>query len=120
MLLPDASRAELWPATFAFGNALDFSVVVTPDDTRPEFAGYVREADAGDYPEGRYEFALHHAADHSDQAAIDALFARRSRGQVLRMAVLLLVAMLVIPAVVLMTPGCPGGDAPPKKEKPRD
>src|SRR5205814_1475881 len=40
-LLPTASRAELWPATFAFGNALGFHVVVTPRADGPDYAGYV-------------------------------------------------------------------------------
>jgi hypothetical protein len=119
-LLPGEARAEMWPATFAFGNALGFHVVVSPDVSGPEFAGYVSEADAGDYPEGRYEFALQQAAEESDQASIDALFARRGRGQVLRVAILLLLAFLMIPPLVFLTPGCRELAEAPKKEKPRD
>lgn len=119
-LLPAAARAEMWPATFAFSNALEFHVVVAPDVSGPGFAGYLREADAGDFPEGRYELALHQAADESDQASIDTLFARRSRGQVLRMALLLLLAFLMIPPLVFLTPGCRDRADAPKKEKPRD
>ncbi len=104
-LLPYASRAEFWPATFAFSNALQFHVVVVPDDTGPEFASYIREADAGDYPEGRYELALHLAAERSDQAEIDGLFARRSRNQMVRLALWILAAFLILPPLVLRS-GC--------------
>ena len=53
-LLPTNSRCDLWPATFAFGNASRFHAVVVPRAVGPDFAGYVDEEKAGDYPEGRY------------------------------------------------------------------
>jgi hypothetical protein len=100
-LLPNATRAELWPATFAFGNRHGFHVVVVPDSTGPEFEHYVKEEDAGDYPEGRYEYALQKAAEESDQNEIDSLFARRSRGQTLRLALVLLAIFAIIPPLVM-------------------
>src|SRR5262249_11220009 len=62
-LLPTSTRAELWPATFAFSNAHRFHVVVVPRAAGPDFDYYVDEARAGDYPEGRYELNLQIAVE---------------------------------------------------------
>jgi hypothetical protein len=99
-LLPTASRGELWPATFAFGNALGFHVIVTPRIEGPTFANYVSEENAGDYPEGTYERSLQIAAESSDQETLDKLFARRSRAQTLRLAIILLMIFLLGPVLV--------------------
>jgi hypothetical protein len=116
-LLPAATRAELWPATFAFGNKHGFHVLAAPDRAGPEYEHYVREEDAGDYPEGRYEFALQKAAEDGDQGELDALLARRSRGQTLRLALMLLAAFVLIPPLILSTPRREGaGDVPAKKQ----
>jgi hypothetical protein len=104
MLLPTATRTTLWPASFAFGNANRFQVVVVPRASGPEYLGYVPEAQAGDYPEGRYELALQTAVESGDEAEMDALFARRSRAQVLRLGVLLLLVFIVVPPLVLGLP----------------
>src|SRR5207237_215461 len=77
LLLPASTRAELWPAEFAPANALGFDLLVTPK-AGDDCAGYLSEQQAGDYPEGRYELNLQIAAEAGDQAALDALFARRS------------------------------------------
>ena len=86
----DSTRAEVWPASYAFGNALGAHVLVVPRADPAEFAGYLTEPQAGDYPEGRYELNLQIAAESEDQGAIDALFARRSSRQTLRLAVVIL------------------------------
>lgn len=118
-LLPAATRAELWPTTFAFGNKHRFHVAVLPDATGPDLEYYVREEHAGDHPEGRYELALQTAAERGDQDDIDELFARRSRGQTLRLALVLLAAFILIPLLlsVPMRPAAPVKKAvEPKKE----
>jgi len=114
-LLPNASRAELWPATFAFGNGLGFHVVVTPRAEGPDYANYVHEEQAGDYPEGAYELALQTAAESSDQAALDRLFRRRSRGQTLKLALALVLIFLLAPVVVglFLGPLSPAPAPPP-------
>jgi hypothetical protein len=104
MLLPTATRTTLWPASFAFGNAHRFHVLVVPRASGPEYEGYVPEAQAGDYPEGRYELALQTAVESGDEAEMDALFARRSRAQVMRLGVMLLLVFLIIPPLVLGLP----------------
>src|SRR5208283_3654585 len=51
MLLPTSTRGHLWPATFAFGNELEFDVLVLPRADPEAFADYLSEEQAGDYPE---------------------------------------------------------------------
>jgi hypothetical protein len=95
-LLPVNARAETWPASFAFGNALHFDVLVTPKAQGVDFSGYVREEHAADYPEGRYELSLQLASEDGDQAALDRLLTRRSPRDVRRMALLLVAAVVVL------------------------
>jgi hypothetical protein len=94
-LLPTQTRGELWPASFVFGNDLRFHALATPRITEV-FERYVSEDQAGDYPEGRYERALHVAAETGDQADLDALFGRRSRRQTLRLGIFLMMVMLIL------------------------
>jgi hypothetical protein len=99
-LLPDSTRAEIWPASYAFGPELDLQAVVVPKADPAKFAGYMTEAQAGDYPQGRYELNLQIAAEAGDQGALDRLFARRSSRQTLRLALVLLgIAMALAFAV---------------------
>lgn len=99
-LLPTRTRSQLWPASFAFGNALGFDAVVVPRAEGEEFAGYLHESQAGDYPEGRYELALQVAAESGDQAQLDALFARRSGREVWRLGLILLGVVLFLTLVM--------------------
>ncbi|MFO0929520.1 MAG: hypothetical protein U0736_21250 [Gemmataceae bacterium] len=114
-LLPSSTRLEVWPATFAFGNKLRFHLLAVPAATGDDYPGYVTEEAAGDYPAGRYEYALQEAAEQNDQAEIDGLFARRSRRQTIRLAAALLVGFVVI-AFLLRSPlftGAPPAPVPP-------
>jgi hypothetical protein len=108
-LLPMSTRCELWPATFAFSNALGFHAVVTPDAGTDEFAGYIRSEQAGDYPEGRYELNLQIAIESGDQSEVDALLARRSRRETWRLGLYVLATCLVMAGVCnwLMPPPAP-------------
>src|SRR5262249_8901551 len=54
-LLPYSSQAELWPATFAFGNDLGFDLLVVPKKEGLPLDRYITEEQATDYPQGRYE-----------------------------------------------------------------
>src|SRR5262249_33905778 len=100
LLLPASARSELWPASFAFGNALGFDVLVVPRANPEQYPAYVREEQAGDYPQGRYELNLQIAAEAGDQVELDTLFARRSSAQTLRLGVLLLIVMAVLAVVM--------------------
>jgi hypothetical protein len=119
LLLPTATRAELWPTTFAFSNAHGFDVAVLPRARGPEVERYVTEEVAGDYPEGRYELAVQTAAENSDQDDLDRLFSRRSRSQTLKLAVALLLAFILVPllANILFGPGPFAPRTPPEQPK---
>jgi hypothetical protein len=99
-LLPTSSRTGLWPATYTFANGGRFHVAVVPRAGGPEFARYVDEVAAGDYPEGRYELALQTAVEAGDQAELDRLLARRSRAQMTRLALGILAAFVLVPLAV--------------------
>jgi hypothetical protein len=103
-LLPASSRADLSAATFAPCNELRFDVLVTPSAEGPAFRGYLTDAQAGDYPEGRYELALQTAAESGDEAKLAELLARRSAGQSLRLACQLLLAALALGVAVRVIP----------------
>jgi GTPase-associated protein 1, N-terminal domain type 2 len=130
-LLPTRARSELWPASFAFDTALPFHAVVVPPARSPVppkpapsaeeangpptgwSVGFLTEEKAADYPEGRYEYAVQHAAESGDQRELDTLFARRGRAEVLRTGVLVLVG---VAALVLLIQWLPIGPpaAPPQ------
>jgi hypothetical protein len=113
-LLPTRTRGQIWPASFAFGNALCFHVLAVPKAEGEEFTHYHTEEQCGDYPEGRYELALQMAAEAGDQRELDRLFARRSQADTLRLGVTILGAAVVLLLVVgLFNP------PPPTKQKAR-
>ena len=119
-LLPTNSRCEMWPATFAFQNGGQFHAVVVPLGAAGEAVGYIDEKQAGDYPEGNYEWRLQSAVEHGDQNEMEALLARRSRRQMIRLALGLLVVMAVIPPVVMLLPAAPPAPPPaPRRSRPR-
>jgi hypothetical protein len=99
MLLPDSTRAEAWPASYAFGPELDLQAIVVSKADPAAFSGYVTEAQAADYPEGRYELNLQIAAEAGDQSALNRLLNRRSSRQTVWMAVMLLIAAMGMAAL---------------------
>jgi hypothetical protein len=116
-LLPTATRSDLWPASFAFSNAHGFHAVVVPRASEDAHEHAVLEAQAGDYPEGTYELELQTAAEAGDQNELDRLFARRSRAQTLRLALMLLIVFIVVPILALiLTPVFQQPPPPPPKE----
>ncbi|HVS37993.1 MAG TPA: hypothetical protein VMS17_20705 [Gemmataceae bacterium] len=110
-LLPTASRRGLWPATFAFSNACRFHAVVVPRAEGPDFADYIDEERAGDYPAGRYELQLQTAVESGDQREMDALFARRSQRHMLHLVVGLLLFMMAA-SLASLWPGPPAAPKP--------
>ncbi len=96
LLLPYSSRARLWPASFAFGNALGFDVVVVPRMASADLEGYTTEEQAETYPAGSYELALQTAAESGDAQALEQVFRRRNSAEVLRMALWLLAGMALL------------------------
>jgi hypothetical protein len=86
-LLPDSTRRQTWPATFAYSAALNFGLVILPAIPEGDLRGYLTEDQARDYPESRYERELQIAVEHNDQRTVDRLFARRSSTETLRLAI---------------------------------
>lgn len=95
-LLPAHSRTELWPATLAANDELEFHLfaLVELPTNLPE--GVLTEDQTRDYPEGRYELGLQVAIEAGDQAELTRLFLRRSSRETMRLA-----AYLVTGAVLL-------------------
>lgn len=99
-LLPDRTRAELWPASFAFSDELRFDAVVQPN-LLPDPTS-VRHTEDGlrDYPQSNYELSLQIAAEAGDQRELDRLFARRTSNDTIRLGLSIIVGALII-AIVL-------------------
>jgi hypothetical protein len=98
-LLPTHDRCQLWPASFAFGNAHQFDAVVVPRAVDGEYENYITEEKAGDYPEGRYECNLQSAIETGDQREIDALL-NHNRSHMLRLIVLLFAIVVLLSAAM--------------------
>src|SRR5262245_53530878 len=95
-LLPDSTRRQTWPATFAYSTKLGFSQVALPVIPTGGIPGYLNDDQARDYPESRYERELQVAVEHNDQRTIDRLMARRSSAETLRLAFLLVLGAVVL------------------------
>jgi hypothetical protein len=95
-LLPQSTRARLWPAGFAFGNALGFDVAVVPRAHVAEFEGYTSEEQAAEYPAGHYEMALQVAAETGNQRDLDQLLNRRSGQETFKLGWTLLVVIILL------------------------
>jgi hypothetical protein len=91
-LLPDSTRRQTWPATFAYSTALQFGVVVLPTIPEGGLPGYLSEDQARDYPESRYERELQFAVEHNDQRTLTKLLNRRSSAETLRLAMWIVLA----------------------------
>ena len=98
-LLPNRTRCELWPATFAFSDELGFHVLAMPEPPTQWPMGYLTADQARDYPEGRYELALQLAVEDSDQREVDRLLARRSSSDTLRLALFMVIIAFVASAI---------------------
>jgi hypothetical protein len=115
-LLPTRTRCDLWPASFAFGNALGFDALIVPHVAGEDFAGWTSEDQAAEYPQGQYELNLQIAAEAGDQPALDALLSRRSWKDTWRLGLTLLAIFAVIVLVLRFTD--PGRQQIPPKPGP--
>ncbi len=88
--------ARLWPASFAFGNALGFDVVVVPRAHAIDFEGYTTEEQAAEYPAGHYETALQVAVETGNQSDLDRLLNRRSGPETFKLGWSILVVVIVL------------------------
>lgn len=99
-LLPNTSRAELWPASYAFAGNPVLHAVVVPRYDPTDWPGFLTEDQAGDYPQGRYELNLQIAVENGDQRSLDRLFARRTSGQMLRLAIVMVIVATAVAIAV--------------------
>ncbi len=99
MLLPFSTRNDLSVATFTFGADQRFHLSFSPNPPDKLPFGTLSEENCRDVPEGRYELAVQIAAETGNQAELNRLFARRSSGDTLKLALalagLLLLALIV-------------------------
>jgi hypothetical protein len=96
-LLPDRSRAELWPASFAFSDELGLHFAILPPTLAVGASPSVLSEDAArDYPQSRYELHLQIAIESGDRAALRRLLARRTSDDMIRLALYLLAFALVV------------------------
>lgn len=103
-LLPDRSRAALWPASFAFSDELRFHLAAIPDPVPAPGPKPLTEEAAKDYPEGRYEKHLQIAVESGDQAALAKLLARRTADEAMRLALYILAFALLVAVVMRFVP----------------
>ncbi len=100
-LLPDRTRCELWPATFAFSDELGFHAAVGPTLPTPRHGVQVLpEESIRDYPQSSYELSLQIAIESGDRAALKRLLARRSADDTIRLGLYILGFALVVAAVL--------------------
>jgi hypothetical protein len=99
-LLPYRTRLHTSAATFAFGNGLDLCIVAAPPAAKgPYDYRYLSEAQAENYPEGRYELALQIAAEDGDERALHRLLLRRTRADTFKLGLGLLLGLVGATAV---------------------
>jgi len=98
-LLPDRTRAELWPASFAFSDELGFHAVAMPE--LPADPTRVRHTEDGlrSYPQSRYELNLQIAIEAGDQREVERLFARRTSTDTIRLGLTIIALALVLAAI---------------------
>jgi hypothetical protein len=96
-LLPDRTRCELWPASFAFSDELGFHAAAGPAEP-PK--GAIPEEALRDYPQSSYELNLQIAIESGDRKALRKLFARRTSDETLRLGLYMLAFALVAAAVM--------------------
>jgi hypothetical protein len=100
-LLPDRTRCELWPATFAYSDELDFHAAVGPTlPTKRHGVQVLPEEAIREYPQSSYELSLQIAIESGDRAALRKLLARRTADDTIRLGLYLLVFSLVVLAVL--------------------
>jgi hypothetical protein len=99
-LLPDRTRCDLWPASFAFSDELGFHAAVGPALPTRRYGMQVLVEDAiRDYPQSSYELNLQIAIESGDRLALKKLLARRTSDETLRLGLYMLVFALAVAVV---------------------
>ncbi len=118
-LLPTSRRGDLWPATFAFGNARGFHVLSCRADAgRPSTAISPRSRPATT-PKAPTSCGCKPPSRPATRRRMDALFAGRSRGRWIRIAFLLCaLAILNSPFILMFIKPAPPSPPAPAAVKP--
>lgn len=100
-LLPDRTRCNLWPATFAFSDELGFHATAGPAlSTIKRGVDALVEDAVRDYPQSNYELSLQLAIESGDRAALKRLLARRTADDTIRLGLYIL-GFALVAAIVL-------------------
>jgi len=100
-LLPDRTRCDLWPATFAFSDELGFHAAVGPALPTARHGVQVLPEDAiRDYPQSSYELSLQLAIESGDRAGLKRLLARRTADDTIRLGLYMLGFALAVALVL--------------------
>jgi hypothetical protein len=96
-LLPDRTRAERWPASFAFSDELGFHLAAlpAPTATAPGPRPLTEEA-VKDYPPSAYELNLQIAVESRDRDALRRLLARRTADDTIRLGLYIIAFALIV------------------------
>lgn len=96
-LLPDRTREDLWPASFAFSDDLKFHLALLPQlPSESASPAPLTEEPVRDYPPSRYELHLQIAVESGDRAALRRLLARRTADDTIRLGFYILAFMLIV------------------------
>jgi hypothetical protein len=96
MLLPDRTRRDLWPATFAFSNELGFHLAMMPAIPDSHGDQPLTEEALRDYPPSSYELNLQIAVESGDEAGLRSLLARRTADETIRLALYMIAFALLV------------------------
>src|SRR5207253_986048 len=110
MLLPQSTRARLWPTRFALSSARGFDVLVVPRLHAMDFEDYTSEDQAAEYPAGHYEIALQVAAESGNQRDLHALLNRRSSRETMKLGwslLVIIVLLALVPRLLDLFPTAP-------------
>ena len=100
MLLPERTRIDRWPASFAFSDELGFDLAVHPAAPAAVRRPLPLTEDAvKDYPPSSYELNLQIAIESRDRDALRRLLARRTADDTLRLG-LYMIAFALVAAVL--------------------
>ncbi|MBA4187854.1 MAG: hypothetical protein C0467_07535 [Planctomycetaceae bacterium] len=96
-LLPDKTRAECWPASFAFSDELGLHLVAGPVQVASAVASKpLTEEAVRDYPSSNYELNLQIAIESGDRAALRRLLARRTLDDSIRLTIYIVIFSLIV------------------------
>lgn len=99
-LLPTRTRADRWPASFAFSDELGFHLAAgpafSPGNREPK---PLTEEAVKDYPQGSYELNLQIAVEGGDREGVRRLLARRTADDTIRLGLYIIAFSLLVAAL---------------------